>query len=148
MHDPQNSSTAPSLLARPRQQRLLEYKQRCAQAIVFGLPMLGLQWFGHLLGGAPMEQQRWISILQALLSGWVIYVGATGMLIEGIFLWPRVTADFVVAMVATLIYLFSAISTTGIFFIGRPFYGPLLFHWSSILLAGWCGWRWWGMSRE
>jgi len=136
-----------SLLNRSSGQRLLEYKYRCAQAVVFGLPVLGLQWFGGSLGGAPGESLRWIAILQALLAGWVTYVGAAGMLAEGamLLLGPgrRFTVDLLVAAIAISLYLYSVISVLGVFMRGAPFYGPLMFHWSVLILAIWCGWRWW-----
>ena len=70
------------LLARPADQRLREYKYRCAQAIVFGLPVIGLQYLGPSIGGP--EAPRWVAILQAALAGWVVYIGAAGMLFEGL----------------------------------------------------------------
>src|SRR5439155_14755490 len=75
------------LLARPDEQRFREYKYRCAQAIIFGIPVIALQLFGRSLGGP--EAPRWIAILQALLSGWVVYVAAAGMIFEGLILIPR-----------------------------------------------------------
>src|SRR5215470_17771342 len=70
------------MLARPEWQRRMEYRYRFAQSFVFGLPVAGLQWFGHPLGGR--ESARWIGLFQALLAGWVVYAGAAGMLFEGI----------------------------------------------------------------
>jgi cation transport ATPase len=140
-------SQSDNLLNRPIEQRLLEYKYRCAQAVVFGLPVLGLQWFGKSLGGAPGESMRWIAVLQALLAGWVTYVSAAGMLAEGVMLLvgsgKRVIADLPVALAAIALYLYSAISVLGVFMRGAPFYRPLLFHVVVLLLAIWCGWRWW-----
>lgn len=136
-----------SLLTRPQSQRKIEFKYRCSQAIIFGLPVIALQYFGHRL--APgIEADRWIGILQALLAGWVVYVGAAGMLVEGlILLRNRFTFDLPIAVAAILFYLHSVISVTGVFVRGSPFYGPLLFHWAVIILAVWSGWRWWQFSR-
>ncbi|HVT88354.1 MAG TPA: hypothetical protein VHD56_05845 [Tepidisphaeraceae bacterium] len=106
-----------------------------------------LQWFGPSLGGQQVEQQRWIAILQAILAGWVTYVGATGMVVEGILRLPRIGFDLLVGAVAASMYLYSAGSTLGVFFIGRPFYGPLMFHWTVLVLVLWCGGRWAIMSR-
>jgi cation transport ATPase len=140
-HDP-NVRLA-ELLARPAHQRRIEYKYRCAQAIIFGLPVLGLQYFGPMLGGA--ESSRWIGILQALLAGWVVYVGAAGMLFEGLVtistraLWP----DLVIALVSLGVYLYSLGSVLAIFFTGHLAYQPLLFHVSVMVLGLWSGLRWW-----
>jgi hypothetical protein len=106
-----------------------------------------LQWFGRGLGGSPQESQRWVSLLQALLAGWATYVGAAGMLAEGVIL-RRVTADLWVAVIATFCYVFSLISVLGIFMKGQPLYGPLLFHVAVLVLAGWTGFRWWQLSRR
>src|SRR5687767_3056847 len=73
--------TLQSLLDRPVSERLRESKYRFAQSVVFGLPVLALQWFGYRLGGT--EADRWIGLLQLLLAGWIMYVGAAGLLFEG-----------------------------------------------------------------
>src|SRR5262245_30598913 len=128
------------LLSRPLEQRVREYKYRCAQAIIFGLPVVGLHFFGHTLGGTPDEARRWSTILQTLLAGWVTYVGAAGMLAEGILtVNRRVTADLIVATICVLMYLLSLLLALGIFVRGEPFHGPMLFHVIVILLAASCG---------
>src|SRR5688572_5630049 len=81
------SDNLETMLSRPLDQRVREHKYRFAQAAVFGLPVLGLQYFGHKLGGP--EAGKWVGLLQALLAGWVMYVGAAGMLFEGILLLRR-----------------------------------------------------------
>lgn len=127
----------------------MEFRYRTAQAIVFGLPVLALQWGGSRLGGAPTESERWIAILQALLAGWVTYVGAAGMLAEGVLLLPsKFSIDLPVAAIAVGLYLFSLISTLGIFFIGRPIYHPLLYHWCVVILAVWCRVRWRALDAQ
>src|SRR5688572_19887716 len=75
------------LLARPLDQRLREYKYRCAQSLVFGLPVVALQYIGTSLGGP--EAPRFVAIIQMLLAGWVMYVGAAGMLVEGAILFEK-----------------------------------------------------------
>src|SRR5687768_5282994 len=72
------------LLARPVSERAREYRYRFGQAVVFGLPVVALELWGRGLGGR--EAGRWVGVLQALLSGWVVYVAATGMLFEGLLL--------------------------------------------------------------
>ena len=136
------------LLARPAHQRRIEYKYRCAQAIIFGLPVLALQYLGPRLGGA--ESPRWIGILQALLAGWVVYVGAAGMLFEGLVtisnrtVWP----DLVVALISLALYLYSLGSVLAIFIVGHLAYQPLLFHVSVLILALWSGLRWWRLRGD
>ena len=58
-----------------------EFQYRFAQATVFGLPVIALQICGPSLGGA--DAPRWVAILQILLCGWIVYVGAAGILFEG-----------------------------------------------------------------
>jgi cation transport ATPase len=135
-----------SILDRPAADRLREYKYRCAQAIVFGLPVIFLEYFGHRLGGP--EAVRWVAILQALLAGWVMYVGAAGMLVGGSIrlLGKRFDADLVVALVALGIYIGSSVSTAQIL-LGASTSGKPLFHWSIILVIGWTALRWGQYSR-
>jgi cation transport ATPase len=137
-----------ALLNRPVQQRVLEFKYRFAQAVIFGLPVLVLQYFGRSLGGSPVESSRWTGLLQAILAGWVTYVAAMGMVVEGLMILPkRFTFDLPIALAAILLYVYSAISVVGVFIRGQPFYQPMLFHWSVIILASWCGTRWAWMRR-
>ncbi|HEV2295649.1 MAG TPA: hypothetical protein VGR35_17510 [Tepidisphaeraceae bacterium] len=135
------------LLARPHEQRLREYKYRFSQAAVFGLPVLALQAWGHALGGP--ESDRWIGFLQALLAGWVVYIGAAGMLFEGLILLPRrVMADLIPALVAVLTYLFSLVSVLHVPFTSHLGYRPLLFHVSVLVIALWTGMQWFRWSRR
>ncbi|WP_428937968.1 hypothetical protein [Fontivita pretiosa] len=149
------------LLDRPIEQRVREYKYRFAQAMIFGLPVLGLQWVGNRLGGTAEEAERWVAVLQALMGGWVVYLSATGMLVEQVLLMSRPARpssrawcgrrnipELLVCVFAVALTLFSLLSVTGVFATGRPFYRPLLFHWAVMLLAGWCGLRWWMLWRS
>jgi cation transport ATPase len=132
-----------SLLARPDEQRLREFKYRCAQAVIFGLPVIGLQYVGPLLGGP--EAPRWIAILQALLAGWVVYVGAAGMLLEGLIVLPRrgPTMDLLVAAASIALYLTSVtFRTLPVFFTGHVGESPALFPLSVALIAVWSALRW------
>jgi cation transport ATPase len=145
--DPHPDSVSPfqQLLHRPLEQRAREFKYRFAQAAIFGLPVIALQMYGRSLGGSPQEAQRWVALLQALLAGWVTYVAAMGILAEGLFLLAaarRVMIDLPVALLGVMMYLYSAIATCGIFFTGQLLYGPLLFHWTVLLLGAWSGARW------
>jgi len=136
-----------SLLARPIDQRIREYQYRFAQSVVFGLPVIFLQYVGPSLGGP--ESERWIGILQAILCGWVTYVGAAGMLFEGLVLLGRgkFTVDVLVALAAVGMYLFSAVSVLGIFVRGDLLYRPLLFHVVIVVVAAWTGFKWRTMRR-
>jgi cation transport ATPase len=127
-------------LNRPPAERRREYRYRFAQALVFGIPVMALQWFGGRLGGSAEESRRWVGLLQALLGGWVTYVAAAGMLVEALIL-RRLTLDAAIASAAIAMTLYSIISVLGIFFTGQPFYGPLLFHLSVVLLIVYCGVR-------
>ncbi len=109
---------------------------------------MGLQLFGRSLGGSPAEAQRWVALLQALLSGWIVYVAATGLLIEGLLFPRKFTADLSIAIVATLLFLASFLATLAITFRGvAPAFSPR-FHWVVLLLALWCGLRWWMLWRR
>ncbi len=135
------------LLNRPADQRQREFRYRCAQAFVFGVPVLALQWFGPKLGGA--EAPRWIGLLQAILCGWIVYVGALAMLVEGLLVRSRrLLADTIVAGISTGMYLYSLICVVPVLIIGRMLPGPLLFHWVVMLLIVWTGVRWWMLSRR
>jgi hypothetical protein len=128
---PTTPLTLESVLNRPAGERAREYKYRFAQALVFGLPVVGLEFYGRALGG--VEAERWVRFLQGLLAGWVMYIGASGMLLEGV-LRKRVTLDFLVAASAVAMYC------VGWFWAGW-FSGTVL------LIAIWTGLRWW-MSRR
>jgi cation transport ATPase len=133
------------LLARPRDQRLREYKYRCAQSLVFGIPVVLLHYFGHLLGGA--EARLWSALLQIPLAGWVMYVGAAGMLFEGLLLLRRrVTLELLVACASIVTYLYSA-GATLLWLLARDPPRTLLFHASVILIAAWTGIQWRRLAR-
>ena len=133
------------LLFRPPEQRLREYKYRFGQSIVFGLPVIALELWGRALG--PADWQRWVSLFEALLAGWVLYVNL-GMLFEGVLLLrQRVTGDFIIASIAAIIYLASLISALHGIIFARVWY-PLLFHVCVIVLAGWTLWRWLRHARD
>jgi hypothetical protein len=141
------SGTIQNLLTRPPEQRLREHKYRFSQSIVFGLPVVALQLYGRALG--PADSERWVSLLQALLAGWVLYVNL-GMLFEGILLLParRVTGDFLVSILAVALYGYSLVSAAHGIVTGRLLYRPLLFHACVIVLAAWTGWRWWRVRHS
>jgi hypothetical protein len=128
------------LLARPLDQRVREYKYRFAQSAVFGLPVLGLQCFGRSLGGS--EADTWVALFQALLAGWVVYVGAAGMLFEGLLLLRRtVTFDLLIAALVVLLYLASLPSVVHALVRGSLWY-PTMFHLCILLLLVWTAIRW------
>jgi hypothetical protein len=127
------------------EQRVREYKYRCAQSVVFGVPVVALQLWGSALG--PSDAWKWVPLLQALLSGWVVYVNL-GMLIEGVIVVRRaVTGDLMTIVIALGLYLFSVISTARILFgeVRQP--RLILFHAVVILLAFWTGIQWFRFAR-
>jgi hypothetical protein len=131
------------LLSRPPAERQREHKYRFSQSFVFGLPVIALQWFGHRLGGD--EAALWIAVFQALLAGWVMYVAATGMLIEAMLL-RRPTLDAAAGGMGLVLYL-ASIAATVLMLFGRPDIVPLLFHWAVLVLIAWTGSQWWRLSR-
>ncbi|MEO6437128.1 MAG: hypothetical protein ABIP55_15400 [Tepidisphaeraceae bacterium] len=134
------------LLGRPHDQRLREYKYRFSQSTVFGLPVIALEFYGSMLG--PADSERWVSLLQALLAGWVVYVNL-GMFVEGVRLHNRsVRADLIVTTLAIGLYFYSLVSAMAGIITSHLLYRPLLFHACVMLLAAWTGWRWWQISRR
>jgi cation transport ATPase len=134
-----------NLLYRPDDQRLREYKYRFAQSVVFGLPVIALQYFGLRLGGA--EAAAWVGLLQALLAGWVMYVGAAGMLFEGLLL-RKVTADALAALLALVLFLFSAAGVVLLIVSHDRHSQTFYFHASVAVLIVWCGLQWQRWSRK
>src|SRR5262249_49371439 len=135
-----------AVLARSGAQRRREYQYRFAQSFIFGLPVMLLQGFGYSLGGP--ESGRWIGLLQALLAGWVIYVGAAGMLFEGIILLARwlITPDLIISVAATGAYLLSLFAWATLMMRGSPWPLHPLFHWSVIVVAAWALLQWFRLS--
>jgi hypothetical protein len=139
---PATSSRLSALLARPGEVRRREYQYRFGHSIVFGLPVVALQLYGRALG--PTDSERWVSLLQALLAGWVVYVNL-GMLFEGILTLParrRPSGDLVVASIAVMLYAASLVSAAHGIVTSRLLFRPLMFHACVILLAAWAGWKW------
>jgi hypothetical protein len=133
-------------LDRPPSQRLREYKYRFAQSLVFGLPVVALGAFGPAIGGP--EAGRWIGLLQALLAGWVMYVGATGMLVEAL-MRRRVMLDGLVAALAIGLYLLAVgmvvwrtIASGG----AALAWSRALFSCAAVLACAWAGIRWLTLS--
>jgi endonuclease/exonuclease/phosphatase (EEP) superfamily protein YafD len=58
-----------------------------------------------------------------------------------------VSGDFVVAALATLLYLVSLISAVHGILFARLWYRPLLFGAMVLLLMAWSGYRWWRLTR-
>ena len=79
MPTPPNPAEPPNLqqlIDRPKSERLREYRYRFAQTAVFGLPVIALALWGPVLG--PTDWSRWASVIQALLTGWILYVAIFG----------------------------------------------------------------------
>jgi cation transport ATPase len=137
--------TLSSVLDRPPDQRCREYRYRFGQSLVFGLPVIALQLWGRALGGP--EAGRWVGIMQALLSGWVCYVAATPMIVEGLIrmsLRRRVTADLMMGLIAAAAYVYSLVSVLHVVIGGKLWYEPLCF-WITVSVLGL--WNAWGYLR-
>jgi preprotein translocase subunit Sec61beta len=125
----------------PLSERVRQYKYRFAQSLVFGLPVIALEVWGRALGGR--EADRWVLFLQALLAGWIMYVGAAGMLVGGLLMLPKLTPDLVVAATAIASYLIALAS----FLI--PSLRPLsLFTCAVLLVTAWSGLQWWRLHSS
>ena len=141
-----DSSPLEQLITRPDEQRLREHKYRFAQSVVFGLPVLALHHWGAALG--PVDSQRWASVLEALLAGWVMYVNI-GMIIEGIVVRRlNVMPDFLVASIALVLYAWSLTGVIHVLAYNSLWPRPLLLHVCVILLAIWTGAQWFRFARR
>lgn len=151
---PAAAPPAASMLDRSDSERLREFKYRFGQSVVFGLPVLALELAGRSLGGP--EADRWVSLFQALLSGWVVYVAATGMAIEGAFAVlarrrpsPWLLSDLVVSCASVLLYLVSALRLVPLLAGRRIAQGwPSLFAAVVVLLSTWSCLRWWVIKNS
>ena len=142
------------LLARPAAERRREYRYRFGQVVVFGLPVLALQLWGTALGGR--EAPLWVALFQALLTGWIMYVAAAGMLFEGVLVFARrrrLPGDLVVAGFAAGLFGVSLIQLARVLVASRPGLQPLFppsrmhFHWAILLLGAWSALQWWRHAR-
>ena len=135
-----------TFLHRPLADRVREFKYRFAQAAVFGLPVIALQYAGPHLGAG--ESGRWIGLFQALLAGWFVYV-SSGMLFEGLIHGVRgnPTVDLLVILAVIGLYLVSLIAWLTLLPAGRPWFPPV-FHWPVLLILGWAGFRWAQLRRR
>lgn len=145
MPDPDPPSEINSILNRPASERLREYKYRFAQSMVFGLPVIALQYLGPILGGP--EAGRWVGMLQTLLAGWVMYVGAMGMLVEGILL-KKFTADALVATTAIGLYLFALSGFIPMVLTGQISGAHDVFDWAVIVIVSWTGIQWFRHAKH
>jgi cation transport ATPase len=137
------------LLSRSSTERCREFRYRFAQCAIFGLPVLGLQWIGPLLSARPDEASRWVPLLQAILTGWICYIGALPMGVEALILIRRRwSIDGLVAAVALLSYLYSLTLLVTAFLHPGAIYRTFLFHAVVSLLATWNGLRWAWIRRE
>jgi len=94
-----------TILNRPAAERLREHNYRFAQCLIFGIPVLALQYLGPKLGGS--DAPRWTGLLQTLLAGWTVYIGAVPLLAEGFVLMAhrQFKIDAVIAGCAALLYI-------------------------------------------
>src|SRR5687767_8481385 len=125
----------------PLHERIRQYKYRFAQSLVFGLPVIALELWGRALGGR--EADRWVLFLQALLAGWVMYVGAAGMLVGGLLALPKLAPDLPVAAATIACYL-TALASFAV-----PTLRPWsLFTCSVVLVITWSGFQWWRLHSS
>jgi cation transport ATPase len=139
--------TIQSILNRPISERLREHKFRFAQCMVFGLPVLALHFFGPKLGGP--EAGRWIGLLQALLSGWCLYLAALPMLSESLMLLSlgKVKVELFISMVTMVLYLVGLVGW--IFTLrGHEAVFPGAFAIAVVILIIWSGVQWLWLSNQ
>jgi hypothetical protein len=101
-----------------------------------------LQRFGPSLGGG--ESARWVALFQGSLAGWVVYVGAAGMLFEGLLLLARgrFSPDLVPALLTIALYLLGVYRALPlILHPSSPRLAPT-FHLAVTVLLLWTAFRW------
>jgi cation transport ATPase len=143
---PDNSSIH-SILNRPISERIREHKYRFAQCMVFGLPVMALYFFGPRLGGP--ETGRWIGLLQLLLGGWCLYIGALPLLSEGAMLLAmgKFRFDLLVGLAAAIVYVVGAVGWIFILRGERPPM-PSAFAITVVVLIVWSGVQWFRLSNR
>lgn len=112
---------------------------------MFGLPVIALQHFGLRLGGE--EAALWVGLMQMILAGWIMYVSAAGMLVEG-FLLRKPTADSIVALSTMLLYLASAAGWARLLLQHSQNSRTFWFDIAVIVLIIWCGARFWWLGSS
>jgi len=136
-----------SILNRPLSERIREHKYRFAQCVVFGIPVIALHYLGPKLGAS--DAARWTGLLQALLAGWTLYIGAIPLLAEGFLLMSQrqFKLDLVIALCALLLYIIGLagwIMTLR----GRAAPFPAGFSYSVVILVLWSGVQWLRLSNQ
>ena len=146
MPTPPNPPDPPSLqqlINRPKSERRREYRYRFAQTLVFGLPVIALAVWGPLLG--PTDWQRWSTVLQALLTGWILYINL-GLLLEPI-VAKQHYADLAIIVTALVIYLWSIAGTAHVLLTGRSSNRSALYCICVAVLSIWNAVRWLQLKR-
>jgi len=137
-----------AVLDRPDAERLREYRHRCAQSLIFGLPVLGLELFGQRLGGPNAHLP--VGGFQAILAGWIILICVTPMLIHGFFMLVRrrLTGELVIGICALSLYALAGARWVESI---HGYIGGFLsagFSWAVIIVAVWSGFQWWRFSKR
>jgi cation transport ATPase len=135
-----------TVLNRPASERLREHKYRFAQCIVFGIPVLALQFLGPRLGGG--DSGRWTGLLQSLLGGWIVYIGAVPLIAEGFLLIAQrqFKIEMLVALGALVLYIIGLVGWI-MTLRGRAAPFPIAFSCSVVILVCWSGVQWLGLRK-
>jgi hypothetical protein len=114
--------------------------------------VLALQLFGPSLGGP--ESSKWIGLFQALLAGWVMYIGALPILLEeamDTMLRPRHqrsrSLSMLVVLLALMFYVIG-IATWVLILLRRSPIIPAPFAITVSIVILWCGWKSLRLSRR
>ncbi len=105
-----------------------EYKARLAQAIMFGLPVLALQYLAPMLastGGADARGMLFPWLFQMLLAGWLCYVAAWPILWQGAaaLLNLRATGDTLTLLLVVGTFIPSAVGVLSLLVTETPWFG-------------------------
>ena len=142
-----DDSSIQAILNRPISERVREHKCRFAQCTVFGLPVVALHFFGAKLGGP--EAARWVGLMQALLTGWCLYLAALPMLSESLILLATGKARFELLVSITAMTLY-VVGVVGWFSTlrGRAALIPISFSLVVMILILWSGVHWLRLSNQ
>ena len=115
--------------------------------MVFGIPVLALQFLGPRLSGS--DSARWTGLLQSLLGGWIVYIGAVPLIAEGFLLIAQrqFKIDMLIALGALVLYILGVagwIMTLR----GRAAPFPSAFSCSVVILVLWSGVQWLRLASQ
>lgn len=113
-------------LAGLRRRMVYEYKSRFATAVVFGLPALGLHYWGPVLAGGGRAPGAMVYpwLLEMLLTGWACVAGGWPILWQGALAarYLRATGDLLTSAIVLGAFVPSAVGVLSLAGVERPWF--------------------------